>query len=231
MSTTELAIVFAIYPDVTQLDFTGPHQVLSRAPGAKTIVASAQGGPVKADDGLVFADTVALANIPSCDIICTPGGPGFATAVEDAEYMANIRRLAAGARYVTSVCVGSLILGAAGLLRGKRAACHWASRDFLSAYGAIPDPGRVVRDGNVLTGGGVTSGIDFALALVAELAGNDVAEAIQLAIEYAPAPPFNSGSPETARPEVLALAEKQFGSLREQRLPVVQRTAAQLSMG
>jgi transcriptional regulator GlxA family with amidase domain len=149
--------------------------------------------------------------------------------MEDAEYMAQIRRLATGAKYVTSVCVGSLILGAAGLLRGKRAACHWASRDFLEAYGAIPDPARVVRDGNVLTGAGVTAGIDFALTLAAELAGDDVAEAIQLAIEYAPAPPFDSGRPETARAEVLALAEKQFSPLREARRLVVRRTAALLA--
>ena len=125
-------------------------------------------------------------------------------AMGDAAFMNEIRRLAADARYVTSVCTGSLILGAAGLLKGRRATCHWAWRDLLSLFGAIPDPGRVVRDGNVFTGGGVTAGIDFALTLVAEIAGDAFAQSVQLGLEYAPAPPFNAGRPETAPPEVLA---------------------------
>jgi transcriptional regulator GlxA family with amidase domain len=142
--------------------------------------------------------------------------------------MAAIRRLAGTARYVTSVCTGSLILGAAGLLRGRRAACHWAWRDLLALFGAVPDPGRVVRDGNVLTGGGVTAGIDFALTLVTELAGPVAAQMIQLGLEYAPAPPFDAGRPETAPAEVLALVRERMGPTMVARRAAVERAAAVL---
>ena len=208
MSET-MTIVFALYPGVTHLDFTGPHQVLCRLPGAKTIAASALGGEIEAD-GLTFGNLSRLADIPACDIRCVPGGFGCTDAMADPAFMAEIWRLAAGARYVTSVCTGSLILGAAGLLQGKRAACHWAWRDLLSHFGAIPDDARVVRDGDVFTGGGVTAGIDFALTLAAEIVGDAGAQAIQLGMEYAPAPPFSAGRPETAPPEVLALVQANF---------------------
>ena len=197
MPDAPLIIVFALYPDVTHLDFTGPHQVLSRLPGATVIAASERGEPIEAE-GLTFSNLTRLADVTSCDVLCVPGGFGTTAAMEDAAYMAQIKRLAGGARYVTSVCTGSLILGAAGLLRGKRAACHWASRDLLPLFGAVPDDSRVVRDGNVFTGGGVTAGIDFALVLAEEIAGRETAELIQLYLEYAPAPPFNAGRPETA---------------------------------
>ena len=203
MSTQPFVIVFAIYPGMTHLDFTGPHQFLSRMPNSRTIVASAAGGAVPAD-GLVFADTIKLADVPSCDLICVPGGMAATQVPQDQEFMIGLKRLASGARYVTSVCTGSLILGAAGLLTGKRAACHWAWRDLLPLFGAIPDDGRVVRDGNTITGGGVTAGIDFALTVLAEIAGPDVAQAIQLGLEYAPAPPFSAGRPELAPPAILA---------------------------
>ncbi len=196
-------IVFALYPDVTQLDFTGPHQFFCRLPGANVTVASESGEPI-VTDGLTFAGLKRLADIERCDVLCVPGGFGTTAAMQDEAFMAQIRRLAAGAKYITSVCTGSLILAAAGLLTGKRAACHWAWRDQLALFGAIPDPARVVRDGNIFTGGGVTAGIDFALTLAAELAGDDIAQGIQLGLEYAPAPPFQSGRPETAPPEVLA---------------------------
>jgi cyclohexyl-isocyanide hydratase len=203
MTDQPFRIVFAIYPGMTHLDFTGPHQFLSRLPGSSTVVASSEGGQVAAD-GLIFAGTTKLADIEGCDLLCVPGGIPATKMGLDAAYIAEIRRLALGAKYVTSVCTGSLILGAAGLLKGKRAACHWAWRDLLSLFGAIPDTGRVVRDGNIITGGGVTAGIDFGLALLAEIAGPGVAQTIQLGLEYAPEPPFNSGRPELASPEVLA---------------------------
>jgi transcriptional regulator GlxA family with amidase domain len=195
--------VFAIFPEMTHLDFTGPHQFLSRMPNSQTIVASSTGGAIAAS-GLTFADTVALSSIAKCDLICVPGGVAATKVAQDAVFMAELKRLAAGARYVTSVCTGSLVLGAAGLLKGKRAACHWAWRDLLPLFGAIPDTRRVVRDGNIITGGGVTAGIDFALTVIAEVAGEQIAQQIQLGMEYAPAPPFDSGRPETAPPEVLA---------------------------
>jgi transcriptional regulator GlxA family with amidase domain len=222
--TVSLTVVFALYPGVTHLDFTGPHQVLCHIPGARTVAASAKGGAIVAD-GLTFANLTPLADIATCDILCVPGGFGCVEAMEDPVYMDQVRRLAAGARYVTSVCTGSLILGAAGLLQGRRAACHWAWRDLLSEFGAIPDPGRVVRDGHVITGGGVTAGIDFALTLAAEIAGPTIAQAIQLNLEYAPAPPFGSGRPETAPPEVLALAMARRASGMSERRAAVQRAA------
>jgi transcriptional regulator GlxA family with amidase domain len=195
-------IVFALFPDVTHLDFTGPHQILSRLPGAQVVIASQAGGEIEAE-GLVFARVARLADLEHCDLLCVPGGFGVTEAMADEVYLGELRRLAAGARYVTSVCTGSLLLGAAGLLRGRRAACHWAWRDQLALFGAVPDPARVVRDGEVFTGGGVTAGIDFALTIAAEVAGPDIAQAIQLAVEYAPAPPFDAGRPETAPPAVL----------------------------
>ena len=211
--TTPLTIVFPLYPNLTQLDFTGPFQFLARLPGAQTIIASAHGGEIEAEGGMVFGRTVPLAGIESCDILCVPGGFTATEAALDPDFLPHIRRLGLGARYVTSVCTGSLILGAAGLLVGKRAACHWAWRHLLSEFGAIPDSGRVVRDGNVFTGGGVTAGIDFALTLVAEIAGDDFAQQLQLGLEYAPAPPFTAGRPETAPPDVLAAFEKRMASL------------------
>jgi putative intracellular protease/amidase len=221
----QLTIVFALYPGVTHLDFTGPQQVLCRLPGARTIAASATGEPIEAD-GLTFANLSRLADIPACDVICVPGGFGCTDAMVDPVFMGEVKRLAGGARYVTSVCTGSLILAAAGLLKGRRAACHWAWRDQLAPFGAIPDPGRVVRDGDIFTGGGVTAGIDFALTLAAEIAGPEYAQGLQLSLEYAPAPPFDAGRPETAPPEVLRAVQARMAAAFEGRRAAVERGAA-----
>lgn len=220
-----LSIVIALFPGVTHLDFTGPHQVLCRLPGAKVTVASLAGGEIEAD-GLVFARLPKLSDIQACDVLIVPGGFGTTEAMGDPDFMAQIRRLADGARYVCSVCTGSLVLGAAGLLKGKRAACHWAWRDQLALFGAIPDPSRVARDGRYITGGGVTAGIDFALTLIAELAGDEVAQGIQLAVEYAPAPPFDSGRPETAPPKVLERITALYGKAMDERVEAAKRAAA-----
>jgi transcriptional regulator GlxA family with amidase domain len=225
----EFPIVFALYPHVTQLDFTGPHEVLARLPGAQCILASSTGGDLEADGGLVFTRVRRLAEIERCGLICVPGGFGTIEAMEDQELLAQLRRLAKTARYVTSVCTGALVLGAAGLLKGKRATSHWAWRDSLSAFGATPDPARVVRDGNVITGGGVTAGIDFALTVLAEIAGDEFAQSVQLGIEYAPAPPFNSGRPELAPPHVLASTQQRYERVRGAREAAVERAAARLS--
>lgn len=222
-----LNIVFALFPGVTHLDFTGPHQILCRLPGAKVTVASLEGGEIEAD-GLIFAHLPRLTDVEACDVLVVPGGFGTTEAMANPAFLDEIRRLAAGARYVTSVCTGSLVLGAAGLLKGKRAACHWAWRDQLSLFGAIPDPSRVARDGNVFTGGGVTAGIDFALTIAAEIAGEDVAQAIQLAVEYAPAPPFNSGRPETAPAKVLERVQRIYGQGMDERLAAAEKAAALL---
>jgi putative intracellular protease/amidase len=170
-----LQIVIALFPGVTHLDFTGPHQILCRLPGAKVTVASLHGGEIEAD-GLVFAHLPKFSDIDHCDVLIVPGGFGVTEAMADMDFIAEIRRMADEAKYVCSVCTGSLVLGAAGLLKGKRAACHWAWRDQLALFGAIPDPSRVARDGRYITGGGVTAGIDFALTMVAELAGDDMAQ-------------------------------------------------------
>jgi len=190
-------VLIPVYDEVTQLDFTAPHQFLSMVPDINVIVASVGAAPISST-GLIFDNLSDLEAIERCDVLCVPGGLGCVDAMESAKFLSAISRLAATATYVTSVCSGSLILGAAGLLKGRRAACHWAWRDMLPAFGSIPDAGRVVRDGNIITGGGVTAGADFALSLIAELRGVDAAQAVQLALEYAPAPPFDAGTPDTA---------------------------------
>jgi transcriptional regulator GlxA family with amidase domain len=229
MSDRKPVIVFALFPGVTQLDFTGPCQVFSALPGASVILASRDGGTITSADGIAFAGLRRLAEIPACDVVCVPGGRGVTdNAIKDEVFLAELRRLAGTARYVTSVCTGSLALGAAGLLRGKRAATHWAWRDLLRPFGAIPDAGRVVRDGNVITGGGVTAGIDFALSVVAELADAETAQAIQLQIEYAPAPPFDAGCPETAPPAILVRVRERMGAMAAQRRQAVEAAAARL---
>ena len=225
----ELTIVMPIYDGVTQFDFTGPHQFFSRLPGAKVSVASLDAAPVTSQD-LTFSNLEDLGTLDVGDVLCVPGGGGATQVIEEARYMAEIGRLAVGARYVTSVCTGSLILGAAGLLQGRRAACHWAYRDMLALFGAIPDLGRVVRDGNVITGGGVTAGIDFALAVIAELAGQAAAEAIQLDLEYAPAPPFGNdpGRPETAPAAVRDAVASRYATKMPPRRAAVERVTDRL---
>jgi len=228
MADREFLILETVYPGMTQLDFTGPHTVFSRIPGARTIVASEAGGSVEADGGLAFAGTRPMAEVERCDLLFVPGGWAATDAANDEAFMREFRRLAATARYLTSVCTGSLILGAAGLLSGKRAACHWAWRHLLPLFGAIPDAGRVVRDGNVITGGGVTAGIDFALVVAAEIGGAALAQSLQLALEYAPAPPFDAGRPETAPPEVLAAVNARLAPQLAERRAAAERAAARL---
>lgn len=223
----EIEIVIPLYPDVTHLDFTGPHQVLSRIPGARVTVASMGGVDIPAE-GLVFSQLADLAKIERCDVICVPGGFGTTAAMLDEAYMAEVTRLAKGAKYLTSVCTGSLILAATGLIRGRRAACHWAWRDLLAPFGVIVDESRVARDGNLITGGGVTAGLDFAFTMVAELAGEAHAQAVQLGLEYSPAPPFNAGRPETAPPEILANVRQRMDAFGKGRMEAAQLAASRL---
>lgn len=218
---------FVIFPGMTQLDFTGPYEVLSRLstppslaapspfPNAKTHVIAKSMLPVASDRGLAILPDRTFDDCPPLDLICLPGGAGVAEAVGDAATVDFIRRQGAGAAYVTSVCVGAFLLGAAGLLEGRRATTHWAYVDLLPLVGAVAETARVVRDGHVFTAGGVTSGIDFAFRIVAELAGADVARAIQLAIEYDPAPPFDAGHPDKASASVVALMRQRNDAARE----------------
>lgn len=216
-------IVFILYPRLTQLDFTGPYEVLARIPNTEVIIASKDGGVLKTELGLTFTDLAKLADVDRADLIMIPGGPGQTDAMQDAAFMAEVKRLGASAKYVTSVCTGSLILAAAGLLQGKRAGSHWAYRELLPMFGAVPDDARVVRDGNAITGGGVTAGIDIGLTIAAELAGEDVAKMIQLAIEYAPAPPFNSGRPEVAEEKTVAAVKSLFAGFAQQRREAIEK--------
>ncbi len=226
MAEGQFLIVETIYPGMTQLDFTGPHTIFSRIPFASVIVASEPGGEITSDGGLVFAGTRRMAEIERCDLLFVPGGMAVTDAINDEAFMQEFRRLAASARYLTSVCTGSLALGAAGLLVGRRAACHWAWRHLLPLFGAIPDAARVVRDGDIITGGGVTAGIDFALVVAAELGGEAMAQTLQLLLEYAPAPPFNAGRPETAPPEVLARLQARLAPQLAERAIKAERAAA-----
>jgi cyclohexyl-isocyanide hydratase len=184
-----LQIGILVFPRVQQLDLTGPYEVFVSLPDTTVHLVWKDTKPITAATGLVLQPTMTYADCPQLDVVCVPGGAGINPLLHDAETLDFLRTQAPGARYVTSVCTGALVLGAAGLLQGKRATTHWSAHDLLSRYGAIPTQGRVVRDGNTLTGGGVTAGIDFALTLAAELAGEATAQGVQLFLEYAPAPP------------------------------------------
>ncbi|MBK8375429.1 DJ-1/PfpI family protein [Sphingorhabdus sp.] len=196
-------IVFVLFDGVTQLDFAGPVQFLSRIPGAATHVVSKDGAAVKTDAGFSILPNGNFANCPQADILCVPGGFGVAPALADQEIVGFVREQAKGAEWVTSVCTGAFILGAAGLLQGKRATTHWGYAHLLPLVGAVHEDARVVRDGNLLTAGGVTSGIDFALELIAAAKGPELAQTLQLALEYDPAPPFPGGHPRSAPPAIV----------------------------
>jgi len=221
-------IVFPLYPDVTQLDFTGPFEVLRRLPGARCVFGSLEGGSLELGQGLTLAGLERLSEIRECWLLCVPGGLGCVPMLVSQEYLGELRRLARSAEYVTSVCTGSLLLAAAGLLTNKRAACHWAWRELLSEFGAIADGGRVVRDGNVITGGGVTAGIDLGLAVLGEVSEREFAESVELLLEYAPEPPFGCGRPELARPELVASVLDRLEPLRDSRGRAVTEAAASL---
>ncbi|WP_036171243.1 DJ-1/PfpI family protein [Massilia sp. 9096] len=199
-----LHIGFLLFPQVTQLDLTGPAQMLARVPGAQVHLLWKSLDPVPTDVGFTINPTTTFADAPQLDVLCVPGGFGIEHRLDDEATLAFLRRQGAHAKYVTSVCNGALLLGAAGLLRGYRSACHWMWRDLLPLFGAVRVDQRIVRDRNRISGGGVTAGIDFGLALAAELAGDEVAKLLQLAFEYDPQPPFDCGSPETAGQERVA---------------------------
>ena len=204
-----------LFPGVQLLDFVGPYETFTAARNTETLLVGAGTQPLTASCGLPLQPTISFDDCPQLDVICVPGGAGVNPLLRDEGTLSFIRKQAEGARYITSVCTGSLLLGAAGLLKGKKATSHWYAVDFLEKFGAIYTPGRVVRDGNLITAGGITSGIDFGLVMIAELFGQEEAEAVQLGIEYAPQPPFNSGTPETAPAGARALAEQRLGGSRK----------------
>ncbi len=224
--TATLQIGFIVFPGITQLDMTGPFEVFARLPGAEIHLVWKSISPVRSDTGLLLTPNATFTTCPNLDLICIPGGPGINALLNDDDVLNFVRAKAESARYVTSVCTGALVLGAAGLLDGYKATTHWASRNFLEKLGATVVDQRVCIDRNRITGGGVTAGIDFGLALAAELTDQTNAEMIQLFLEYNPKPPFEAGSPDAAAPDLVArYAETMAGPLEARRQAVEQAAA------
>ncbi|HWE22555.1 MAG TPA: DJ-1/PfpI family protein [Myxococcales bacterium] len=219
-------IGFVLFPRLTQLDLTGPFEVFGRLAGAQVLLVGS--GEARSDTGLLLRPDAGFADAPQLDVVCVPGGPGVNAAMEDEATLSFLKRQAERASWVTSVCTGALVLGAAGLLRGYRATTHWLSLDLLSAFGAIPVRERVVVDRNRVTGGGVTAGIDFGLRLAAELRGENAAKEIQLVMEYDPAPPYHAGSPASASPDLVQAVASARSAVTEERRRIVARVAARL---
>jgi cyclohexyl-isocyanide hydratase len=220
-----------VFPNVQQLDLTGPYEVFASWPQARVKLVAKTLEPVASSNRLMLKPDVSFEDCPQLDVLCVPGGPGVNALMADEATIAFVRRQAEGARFVTSVCTGALVLGAAGLLAGKQATTHWASHHLLETVGALPVRARVVRDGNLMTGGGVTAGIDFALALIGELAGDEVAAAIELNLEYAPAPPFGAGAPEIAPPAAVETLRKRMAPIVDERRRLAEAAAKRLGLG
>jgi cyclohexyl-isocyanide hydratase len=229
MRDPSLNIGLVLFPNLTQLDLTGPFEAFARIPNATVHLVAKTMDAITSDVGLILTPTVTMADCPDLDVLCVPGGPGVNDLLVDDEVLDFLRRQGAQARYVTSVCSGGLVLGAAGLLAGYRATTHWASMEFLESFGATPVKARVCIDRNRITGGGVTAGIDFGLYLTGLLAGNETAERIQLYLEYAPEPPFDAGSPETASTQVTSAFFERADAMLKTRAEQVARAAAKLA--
>ena len=226
-----LVIGFLAFPAIQQLDLTGPYEMFSVLDVPKEVhLVWKTRDAVTSTTGLTFTPTRTMADCPTLDVLCVPGGIGVNALLDDQEVLAFIRHQAETLTFLTSVCTGSLVLGAAGLLRGKRATSHWSAVDLLSRFGAIPTTGRVVRDGNLITAGGVTAGIDFALTVIAEMLGREAAEACQLQLEYAPAPPFDAGSPDTAPAALVSKLRERGRHLRLKRETIIDAVTASRGM-
>ena len=217
-----------LFPEITQLDMTGPYEVFTKFPGAEVHLPWKSREPVTVGGGMRIVPTTTFTECPALDVICVPGGSGTTPLLGDCETLDFVRTQAGAARYVTSVCTGALVLGAAGLLKGKRATTHWMSLEMLAAFGATPVAERVVVDGNVITGGGVTAGIDFALVVAAEAFGEELARSIQLGIEYDPHPPFDAGSPGRAGPDLVGKVRTAAARRQIERQAAVDAAAAAL---
>jgi cyclohexyl-isocyanide hydratase len=225
-----LKVGMVLFPNVTQLDLTGPYEVFARLPATKVSLIAAAGTLVRSERGLTIAPDATFESAPEMDILCVPGGPGVDAMMEDEGLLRFLRARAAGARYVTSVCTGALVLGAAGLLQGYRATTHWLSLDLLPLFGAEPVDDRVVVDRNRITGGGVTAGIDFALTVAAEVFGQQTAQEVQLTMEYCPAPPFNGGSPRTAPAGIVKSVIAAREGTQSRRRAIAERAAGRLGL-
>lgn len=218
-----LQIGFLLFPQVQPLDLCGPYDVFASMPDTTVRLVWKTREPLMSATGMLLTPDTVFDDCPPLDVLCVPGGSGVGALLEDDATLAFVQRQARNARYVSSVCTGSLVLGAAGLLRGRRATTHWAFHSLLEPFGAIPVKERVVRDGSLITGGGITAGIDFALTLAAELIGDEAAQALQLELEYAPAPPFDAGSPESAPPAVVERVRQLNAAALAQRTRIVER--------
>ena len=227
MSDKRIEIGILFFPGMTQLDVTGPFEVLARLPQARMHLLWKRIEPITSDVGLTVMPTTTFEACPELDVLCVGGGPGQIALMDDGEVMDFIARSGAAARYVTSVCAGSLILAGAGLLDGYRSACHWLSRDQLADLGAIPVDARVVVDRNRISGGGVTAGIDFGFTVAAELCGEDVARRLQLLLEYDPQPPFDV-TERNAPPDLIAGIRTSAAPMLEQRRRAGERAMARL---
>ncbi|MDR3097015.1 MAG: DJ-1/PfpI family protein [Paraburkholderia sp.] len=221
-----LKIGFLLFPKVQPLDLCGPYDVFASMPDTEVRLVWKTREPLMSATGMLLTPDTVFDECPPLDVICVPGGSGVGPLLEDDDTLAFLRHQAREARYVTSVCTGALVLGAAGLLRGRRATTHWAFHSLLEPFGAIAVKERVVRDGNLITGGGITAGIDFALTLAADLIGEQAAQALQLGIEYAPAPPFDAGCPESAPQAVVEHVRAQSAATLAQRMRIVERVVA-----
>lgn len=220
-----------VFPNMTSLDILGPFEVLARAPDCQAELVWKDCQPLRGDTGLIVTPHRSFADAPQYDVLVVPGGPGQTPLMEDREVLDFLRRQAAGAGLVTSVCTGSLLLAAAGLLTGRKATCHWLSLDQLALFGVQPLPDRVVVDGDRITGGGVTSGLDFAFRVLAELRGEQAAQAIQLLMEYDPAPPFASGHPRVASTELVDRVRELTREMIAKRREVSARAARAVGAG
>lgn len=227
----EILVNMLLLPNATQLDLTGPYEVLARLPGARVELVAAALDPVRTERGLTILPTVARERAGRADLLVVPGGPAVDDAMVDPAWVAFTGSQAAGARWVFGICTGSLLLGAAGVLRGRRAGGHWMARDLLARFGATPSDERMTVDGNVFTAGGVTAGIDMALRVAAEIAGEETARRIQLQIEYDPEPPFRSGTPRVAAKETVEALLAATRTRRAAREAAVSRAAAALASG
>jgi cyclohexyl-isocyanide hydratase len=224
-----LTVGMVLFPNLTQLDLTAPYEVFSRMPNTTVLLAAAALEPVRSERGLAITPSVTFDETPPLDIVCVPGGVGVNAMMEDEVLLRFLQTVGRQARYLTSVCTGSLLLGAAGLLSGYRATSHWMSLDLLPLFGALAVEERVVVDRNRITGGGVTAGIDFGLVVAAELVGPAIAQEIQLTLEYAPAPPFASGSPRTAPADVRERVIRSRRESQAERRAIAERAAARLA--
>ena len=228
MEASSATIGILLFPNLTQLDATGPYEVFARMPGATVALIAATAAPIRSERGLTISPDATFENAPALDVICVPGGVGVNAAMEDEATLAFLRQRAGAARYITSVCTGALLLGAAGLLRGYRATTHWLSLDLLPLFGAEAVNERVVTDRNRITGGGVTAGIDFGLAVAAALHGVAAAQEIQLMMEYDPAPPFPGGSPRSASPDLVRSVIRARTKIQLERRTIAERAAVRL---